>query len=58
MSNILKSLLKSQTNPFNLVFFILSTEKSFEMFGRHNGVSTFPEFLSLNTIIYVPLTNN
>ena len=32
-------------NPF---FFMLSTEKSFEMFPRHNGIATMSESFSLN----------
>ena len=47
------SMLKSY-NPIN---FILSTEESFEMFPRHNGVATISKSLALNLIISVSLTN-
>ena len=40
-----ESRLKSQTYPFNLVFFILSTEQSFEIFPRHNRVTIISEIL-------------
>ena len=54
-----KSTLKSQTFPYSPVFFILSTEKSLEMFPRH--ISVLPSFVSyffaLNLQIYVPLPN-
>ena len=43
--------------PFNPVFFILSTEKSFKMCPRHNGYGTISESFALNLIISVPLTN-
>ena len=36
---------------------MLSTEKFFEMFPRHNGVPTILESFVLNLIISVPLTN-
>ena len=36
---------------------MLSTDQSFEMFPRHNGVATISEYFALNLIIYVPLTN-
>ena len=34
--------------PFNPVFFILSTEKYFELFLRHNGVATISKSFALN----------
>ena len=43
-----ESILKSYTYPFNHFFFILSIEKSFETFPRHNGVATISEFFALN----------
>ena len=43
-----QSTLKSETCPFNPVFFILSTEKSFEMIPRNNGVTTISESFALN----------
>ena len=49
--------LKSYTYPFNLVFFILSTEKSLKIFPRHNGAAAISESFALNLIISVPLTN-
>ena len=49
--------LKSYTYPFSPAFFILSTEKSLEMFPRHNGVATISESFALDLIISVPLTN-
>ena len=39
------------------VFFILSTEKFFEMFPRNNGVATLSESFALNSTISVRLTN-
>ena len=36
---------------------MLSTETSFEMFPKHKGYVTISEFLALNLIISVPLTN-
>ena len=36
---------------------MLSTEKSLEMFPRHNGVAIYAESFALNLIISVPLTN-
>ena len=47
------SMLKSY-NPIN---FLLSTEESFEMFPRHNGVATISKSFALNLIISVSLTN-
>ena len=40
-----------------LFFFIFSTEKSFEMFPKHNGLATVSESFALNLWISVPLTN-
>ena len=37
---------------------MLSTNQSFEMFPRHDGVATVSESLALNLQISVPLTNN
>ena len=53
----LQPTLKSQTQPLNPVLFILSTDQSFEIFHRHNGVATISESFALNLIISVPLTN-
>ena len=39
------------------MFLILSTEKSFEMFPRHNVVATISEYFALNLIVSVRLTN-
>ena len=36
---------------------MLSAEKSFEMFPRHNGVATVSESFALNLIISVLFTN-
>ena len=36
---------------------MLSTEKSFEMFPRHNGLAIISESFALNLWISVPLTN-
>ena len=36
---------------------MLATEKSSEMFPRHNGVATISECFALDLIISVPLTN-
>ena len=52
-----KSTLKSKTYPFNRVFFILSTEKFFELFPRYNRVATVSESFTLNLWISTPLTN-
>ena len=38
-------------------FFILSTDQSFEMFPKHNGLGTISESFALNLYISVPLTN-
>ena len=35
-------------DPLNPVFFILSTDQSFEIFPRHNGVATISESFALN----------
>ena len=43
-----KSTLKSYTYAFNPVFFILSTEKSFEMLPGHNEYGTISESFVLN----------
>ena len=38
---------------------MLSTEKSFEMFPRHNGIALISEYIALNLIIFNNfLTNN
>ena len=37
---------------------MLPTEKSFEMFLRHNGLATISESFALNLCIFVSLTNN
>ena len=34
--------------PLNPVFFILSTDQSFEIFPKHNGVATISESFALN----------
>ena len=52
-----QSTLKSWTYQFNPVFFIFSTDQSFEIFPKHNAVATISEFFALNLWIYVPLTN-
>ena len=36
---------------------MLSTENSFEMFPKHNGVGTVSESFALNLQISIPLTN-
>ena len=53
----LKSTLKSLKYAFNPVFFILSTEKSFQKFPKNKGYDAISESFALNLIIYVPLTN-
>ena len=52
MSNI-----SSTAIAFNPVFFILYTEKSSEMFPRHNGSAPILETFAFNLTISVPLTN-
>ena len=37
---------------------MLSTEKSFEIFARHNELAIISESCALNLWISVPLTNN
>ena len=41
----------------NSVFFILSTDQSFEMFPRHYGVATISQSFASNLITSAPLTN-
>ena len=53
----LQSTLRSQTYPFNPVFFIWSTDQSFEMFPKHKGYAFISESFALSLIISVPLTN-
>ena len=43
--------------PYNPAFFILSTEKSFETFSRHNAAAFIIEAFALNLRISRPLTN-
>ena len=43
--------------PYNPVFLILSTVRSYGIFPINNGVGTISESFTLNLIIYLPLTN-
>ena len=43
--------------PFSPVFLILSTEKSFKMFRRHNKIALVSESFALSSLISTPLTN-
>ena len=53
----LESTLKSNTKPYYPVFFILATEKSFEMFPKQSGFAKISESFALNLISSVPLAN-
>ena len=53
-----KSTLKSLTQPFNPVFFILSTDQSLDMFPKQSGYGVISESFALNLIISLPLRNN
>ena len=52
-----KSTQKSKKYPYNPVFFILSTEKSFETLPKHNGAAFISESVISNLYTFTQLTN-
>ena len=57
VSLTLQSTEKTFTLPFNSVFFIILTVKSFEILSNHNGYGFISESFPLNLYIFVALIN-